>query len=63
MKKTDTIILFALLMLPLSAMAYVDPAGGMMAWQGLLAACGAGAMFAGRFWRSIKEVIARIFRK
>lgn len=45
----------ALLLVPASAFAYVDPGTGMLVWQGLIAAVGAVLVFV----RSPRESIKR----
>lgn len=57
--KKPLIVAGILLALPLSAMAYVDPGSGMLMWQGLIAAIGAGGVFAGRIWRGVKSIFKK----
>lgn len=61
--KNATLLVVLLLLTPLSAFAYVDPGSGMMAWQGLLATCGAGVIFFGRIWLALKSVARRLLGK
>lgn len=41
------------------AFAYIDPGSGMLVWQGLLAAVGAGLVFSGRIVSAVKRLWAR----
>lgn len=52
-----------LLAFPLTVMAYVDPGSGMLLWQGLLAAIGAGIIFVRRPWQALKRFVNRLRNK
>jgi hypothetical protein len=52
-----------LLMLPLSAFAYVDPGSGMLIWQGLIAVVGGALVFVRNPIESVKRWIGRWKKK
>jgi hypothetical protein len=45
---------------PAPVWAYIDPGGGFVLWQGLIAAAGAVIVFARRPWAAIKRWIDRL---
>lgn len=53
----------ALLVLPLTAHAYVDPGTGMLVWQGLIAAIGAMLVFVRNPKAALKRLLDRFKRK
>ena len=53
----------ALLLLPTTAHAYIDPGSGMLLWQGLLAAIGAVILFVRHPILAIKEWWRRLTKK
>lgn len=63
MKKRPTSIFAALLLIPMSAWAYIDPGSGMLVWQGVIAAIGAVIVFIRNPIQAIKDLINRFHRK
>lgn len=57
------LLLCAVLTLPATAHAYVDPGTGMLLWQGLIAAVGAVLVFMRNPWQALKRLFARLFRR
>lgn len=48
---------------PSDAFAYIDPGSGMLVWQGVIAAIGAGVIFAKNPVQTIKGWVRRLKRK
>jgi hypothetical protein len=59
MDHRSLLLVAGLLCLPSTAFAYIDPGSGMLLWQGLIAAIGAGLVFVRRPWQVIKKFLTR----
>lgn len=56
-------ILCIIFLFPSDAFAYIDPGSGMLVWQGVIAAIGAGVIFAKNPVQTIKGWVRRLKRK
>ncbi len=52
-----------LLLMPLNALAYIDPGSGMLLWQSLIAAIGVGLVCVRHPWTTIKNFLRRIVKR
>lgn len=55
--------LLLLLVMPVSAYAYVDPGSGMLLWQGLIAVVGAIVVFVRHPIQTLRDLLKRLMRR